>query len=493
MNKPFHAFCIASTQSGGGKTTVSLALMAALSARGLRVQAFKCGPDYIDPSFHRQATGLPSFNLDTWMMGKNGVRSQWARHASCADIAICEGAMGLFDARTPESLEGSTADCALTLGLPVLLVVQARGMAGSIAAVVRGFSQHHPGLNIAGVIANGVGSAAHADLLRRALDHHRMPPLVAAFPKNAEWTLPERQLGLVPAEEEARQQSWFLRLAAEAEKRVNWELLMNITERRRPEPLKVPLPPAPPLGILAVARDNAFCFYYGDNLERLRQTGWDITCFSPLEDTALPKGTRALYLGGGYPETFAGRLESNEAMRSAILEFAKNGGEIFAECGGYMYLCKELALPDGTSRNMCGVIDGTARMGEKLRSLGYREAVMETGAPFGLPFTRIRGHEFHWSRIELNRPYPPLYTVTDKNGNKSREGVADGNVKAGYIHLYWGTETPDHSQEPQPGLGRVILLNGASSAAGPDPAPPHGGGLHDFFHGRLPVHEPGKA
>ena len=215
MNKPFHAFCIASTQSGGGKTTVSLALMAALSARGLRVQAFKCGPDYIDPSFHRQATGLPSFNLDTWMMGKNGVRSQWARHASCADIAICEGVMGLFDARTPESLEGSTADCALTLGLPVLLVVQARGMAGSIAAVVRGFSQHHPGLNIAGVIANGVGSAAHADLLRRALDHHRMPPLVAAFPKNAEWTLPERQLGLVPAEEEARQQSWFLRLAAE--------------------------------------------------------------------------------------------------------------------------------------------------------------------------------------------------------------------------------------------------------------------------------------
>lgn len=464
MNKPFHAFCIASTQSGGGKTTVSLALMAALSARGLRVQAFKCGPDYIDPSFHRQATGLPSFNLDTWMMGKNGVRSQWARHASCADIAICEGVMGLFDARTPESLEGSTADCALTLGLPVLLVVQARGMAGSIAAVVRGFSQHHPGLNIAGVIANGVGSAAHADLLRRALDHHRMPPLVAAFPKNAEWTLPERQLGLVPAEEEARQQSWFLRLAAEAEKRVNWELLMNITERRRPEPLKVPLPPAPPRGILAVARDNAFCFYYGDNLERLKQTGWDITCFSPLEDTALPEGTQALYLGGGYPETFAGRLESNEAMRNAILEFAKNGGEIFAECGGYMYLCKELALPDGTSRNMCGVIDGTARMGEKLRSLGYREAVMETGAPFGLPFTRIRGHEFHWSRIELNRPYPPLYTVTDKNGNKSREGVADGNVKAGYIHLYWGTETPDHPQEPQPGLGRVILLNGASSA-----------------------------
>ena len=297
MNKPFHAFCIASTQSGGGKTTVSLALMAALSARGLRVQAFKCGPDYIDPSFHRQATGLPSFNLDTWMMGKNGVRSQWARHASCADIAICEGVMGLFDARTPESLEGSTADCALTLGLPVLLVVQARGMAGSIAAVVRGFSQHHPGLNIAGVIANGVGNAAHADLLRRALDHHRMPPLVAAFPKNAEWTLPERQLGLVPAEEEARQQSWFLRLAAEAEKRVNWELLMNITERGRPEPLKVPLPPAPPRGILAVARDNAFCFYYGDNLERLKQTGWDITCFSPLEDTALPEGTQALYLG----------------------------------------------------------------------------------------------------------------------------------------------------------------------------------------------------
>lgn len=464
MNKPFHAFCIASTQSGGGKTTVSLALMAALSARGLRVQAFKCGPDYIDPSFHRQATGLPSFNLDTWMMGKNGVHSQWARHASCADIAICEGVMGLFDARTPESLEGSTADCTLTLGLPVLLVVQARGMAGSIAAVVRGFSQHHPGLNIAGVIANGVGSATHADLLRRALAHHGLPPLVAALPRNAEWTLPERQLGLVPAEEEARQQSWFRRLAEAVEKHVNWELLMDLTEIPRPAPLKASIPSAPARGRLAVARDNAFCFYYEDNLERLRQAGWEITCFSPLEDTALPEGTRALYLGGGYPETFASRLESNEAMRNAILEFAKNGGEIFAECGGYMYLCKELALPDGTSRNMCGVIDGTARMGEKLRSLGYREAVMETEAPFGQHFTRIRGHEFHWSSIKLNRPYPPLYTVSGKDGSLSAEGVADGNVKAGYIHLYWGQENRDQPQPPQPRQGRVILLNGASSA-----------------------------
>lgn len=464
MNKPFHAFCIASTQSGGGKTTVSLALMAALCDRGFRVQAFKCGPDYIDPSFHRQATGLPSFNLDTWMMGKSGVRSQWARHASCADIAICEGVMGLFDARTPESLEGSTADCALTLGLPVLLVVQARGMAGSIAAVVRGFSQHHPGLNIAGVIANGVGSATHADLLRRALAHHGLPPLVAALPRNVEWTLPERQLGLVPAEEEARQQSWFRRLAEAVEKHVNWKLLMDITETPRPAPLKASIPSAPARGRLAVARDNAFCFYYEDNLKRLRQAGWEITCFSPLEDTALPEGTRALYLGGGYPETFASRLEHNEAMRNAILEFARNGGEIFAECGGYMYLCKELALPDGTSRNMCGVIDGTARMGEKLRSLGYREAVMETEAPFGLRFTRIRGHEFHWSSIKLNRPYPPLYMVGGKDGSLSAEGVADGNVKAGYIHLYWGHENHDQPQTPQPRQGRVILLNGASSA-----------------------------
>lgn len=464
MNAPFHAFCIASTQSGGGKTTVSLALMAALSAQGFRVQAFKCGPDYIDPSFHRQATGRPSFNLDTWMMGKNGVRSQWARHASCADIAICEGVMGLFDARTPESLEGSTADCALTLGLPVLLVIPVRGMAGTIAAIVRGFSRHHPGLNIAGVIANGAGSAAHTDLLRRALAHHGMPPLVAAFPKNAEWTLPERQLGLVPAEEEARQQSWFRRLAAEAGKHVNWELLMNLAECPRPAPLTASVPSAPSRGLLAVARDKAFCFYYEDNLERLRQTGWKITSFSPLEDSALPEGTRALYLGGGYPETFASRLEGNAAMRNAIRDFARNGGEIFAECGGYMYLCNELILPDGTSRNMCGVIDGTARMGEKLRSLGYREAVMETEAPFGQRFTRIRGHEFHWSSIELNRSYAPLYTVTGKDGSLSREGVADGGVKAGYLHLYWGAEHREQQPEPLPRQGRVILLNGASSA-----------------------------
>lgn len=464
MKTSFHAFCIASTQSGGGKTTVSLALMAALAAQGKHVQAFKCGPDYIDPSFHRQATGRPSFNLDTWMMGKEGVRAQWARHAYGADVAVCEGVMGLFDGRTPESLEGSTADCALVLGLPVLLVVQARGMAASIAAVVRGFSRLNPDLNVAGVIANGVGSESHAAILRKALSHHGLPPLVGAFPKNGSWTLPERQLGLVPAEEEAKQKSWFSQLAEAARNHVDWEMLMSLTETVRPEPPETAARQMAFRGRLAVARDNAFCFYYEDNLEHLRNMGWETVFFSPLEDRAIPENTDALYLGGGYPETFAERLEHNRPMRESIRRFAREGGEIFAECGGYMYLCHELVLPNGTVKKMCGVIDGTASMGQKLRSLGYREALLETPTPFRLAFTRARGHEFHWSRIELHRPYPPLYSVTGKDGNTSREGVADGNVRAGYIHLYWGAGEPQDSRTNGTRSGRVILLNGASSA-----------------------------
>lgn len=489
----FHAFCLAAPRSGEGKTTLSTALMRALTLRGLRVQGFKCGPDYIDPTFHALATGRPACNVDTWMMGRSGVRLLWDMQAHDADVAICEGVMGLLDGRDPDSLEGSTLDCARSLGIPLVLVCNVRGMAASLAALVAGFRDHAArwGVRMAGVIANGAGSARHADLLRRALEREELPPLLGALPRDSRWTLPERQLGLLPAEEAGCSADWLDALADAVAENVDLDGLLARTRCPRPA-APAPLPAAPstacPPRRMAVARDQAFCFYYAANERLLRERGWELIPFSPLADTTLPPDAEALYLGGGYPEVFAGRLAANTPMREAIRDFAARGGEIYAECGGYMYLCAELITGDAGNEErrwpMCGVLDATARMGGRLRSLGYREVSLLTDAPFGLPVHTLRGHEFHWSDIELHRPYAPLYTVRDSRGERTA-GVAHGAVRAGYVHLFWGLaqgcaddadDTPLETAVAAPANpdggpaagktsgGQVILLNGPSSA-----------------------------
>lgn len=468
----FHAFCLAAPHSGGGKTTLALALMRAFRNRGLAVQGFKCGPDYIDPSFHQQATGRVSPNLDTWMMGKQGVRSVWDRHTVNADIAICEGVMGLFDSRTPGELAGSTADCALTLGLPVILVVQAKGMAGSLAPIVAGFCDFHPELRIAGVIANRVGSPKHAALLKEALHREGLPPLLGALPYQKDWVLPERQLGLIPAEESDLRENWYDTLAEAAEEFIELDTLRKLCSCPRPVAQPPVLFEHQETGKnqkrMGIARDRAFCFYYEENEAALLKQGWELVAFSPLKDKFLPPDLDALYLGGGYPEVFAEELSANVSMREDIRRFAENGKEIFAECGGYMYLAKALTTKEGKEYPFCGVINGTAHMGTQLRSLGYREVTLH-GYPFAeaLPADRLRGHEFHWSKMELHQDYSPLYSFTDREGKQQQDGVCQGNIKAGYIHLYWASlpeKTSKHSQDSPQKNGRVLLLNGASSA-----------------------------
>lgn len=519
MDRKFHAFCLAAARSGEGKTTASIALMRILARRGLRVQGFKCGPDYIDPTFHERATGRPACNLDTWMMGRGGVRALWAGRAGDADAAICEGVMGLFDGREPDDPAGSTADCAAALGIPVVLVFNARGMAASAAALVGGFHLYaaRSGLRLAGVIANNVGGQRHAALLREALAQEGLPPLLGALPRREAWRLPERQLGLLPSEEAGADAAWIDALADEAEPHLDVDRLLELTLAGRPH-----APDAPPAARapaarrrMGIARDRAFCFYYEENLRVLRARGWELIPFSPLADAELPPRLDALYLGGGYPEVFARELSANAPLRRAVRDFADRGGEIHAECGGYMYLCSALEVPSpvlpraphaapapGAGEKietwpMCGVLEATARMGGRLRSLGYREVTMLSGAPFGLERRTFRGHEFHWSEIESRRAYPPLYTVRDRSGERP-EGVAVGHVRAGYIHLYWGdAESPSlppaglpceaavpapESLERGEGSGkrhgpscfpsrlheaarpRVILLNGPSSA-----------------------------
>ena len=262
MNTTFHAFCLAAPRSGEGKTTTGIALMRALARRGLKVQSFKCGPDYIDPTFHAQATGRPACNLDTWMMGREGVRALWDNRAHDADACVCEGVMGLFDSRDPGDPAGGTADCARALGIPVVLVFNARGMACSAAALVAGFRLHasRMGVQLAGVIANNVGSPRHADILRRALESERLPPLLGALPRNEAWRIPERQLGLLPSEEAGTTEAWLDALADVAESSVDMDRLLSLTEARRPEARAV----LPPRGIrprrMGIAKDRAFCF-----------------------------------------------------------------------------------------------------------------------------------------------------------------------------------------------------------------------------------------
>ena len=251
--------------------------------------------------------------------------------------------MGLLDGRAPDDLSGSTLDCARVLHLPVLLVVNVRGMAASLTALVEGFQQQaaRHGVRLAGVIANNAGSPRHADILRQALEKAGLPPLLGALPRHEACRIPERQLGLLPAAESDCDTAWTDRLAELAENHVDLDRLLALT--RRPRPLGPPLPaPGQRQRRLAVARDEAFCFYYRANEDTLRARGWEIVPFSPLRDTALPPQPDALYLGGGYPEAFAAQLSANTAMRSAIRDFAAAGGEIYAECGGYMYLCAGL-------------------------------------------------------------------------------------------------------------------------------------------------------
>lgn len=491
MHATFHAFCLAAPRSGEGKTTAAIALMRALARRGLTVQGFKCGPDYIDPTFHTQATGRPACNLDTWMMGRIGVRALWDNRAAESDVAVCEGVMGLFDGREPGDPAGSTADCARALGVPVVLVFNARGMAWSAAALVAGFQLHaaRMGVRIAGAITNNVGGVRHTDILRRALEREGLPPLLGTLPRGEEWRLPERQLGLLPAEEAGMTGAWLDALADVAERYIDVERLLRLTEAQRPQAETPPPRGVKALRRMGIAKDKAFCFYYEENERALAARGWEPVPFSPLADTALPPDIDALYLGGGYPEVFAFELSANAAMREAIRDFAQRGGEIYAECGGYMYLCANLeaaAEADGTQGDfiswpMCGVIDASARMGGRIRSLGYREVTMLGGAPFGMECDGFRGHEFHWSDIRLHRDYAALYAIHTDSGFENA-GVVSGNVRAGYVHLYWGNvgdesfvEKPLPVPFPHSARASCVLASSSDSVRGEESTTPDTG------------------
>jgi len=476
---------IAAPSSGSGKTTVATGLMAAFAARGLAVSGHKVGPDYIDPGYHALATGRVGRNLDAYLCGPELVGPLFAHGARGCDIAVVEGVMGLYDGAAGEGELASTAHVAKLLRAPVVLVVDASSQSRSVAALVHGFASWDPEVRVGGVILNKVGSDRHEELLREALESAGVPVL-GVLRRAAQMDTPARHLGLVPVAE--RRASAVEAVAAMAEQVVSgcdlegllglargagalscaaWEAA-EVLASSPPPPLPSPTlgsaraggppsspgaaAPGPPLSALngprpqtpdglkavgpgvrvAVAGGPAFTFSYAEHTELLTAAGAEVVTFDPLRDEQLPDGTSGLVIGGGFPEVYAGELSANEPLRKSVAALAESGAPVAAECAGLLYLCREL---DGLP--MCGVLDATARMTERL-TLGYRDAVAVSDSVLAEAGTRMRGHEFHRTVVEPGAGEVAAWGV--RTPRRRLEGFVQQGVHASYLHTHWASE-----------------------------------------------------
>lgn len=432
---------ISGTHSGVGKTTVTIGLMRALARRGLKVQGFKAGPDYIDPSYHWAATGRRSRNLDSWMMTPSFMQQVLAKGCEGADIAVIEGVMGLYDGRNADSDQGSTAEIARLLQTPVLLVINAKAMARSAAAVVLGFQRLHPGTPLTGVILNQVGSVRHYELVKQAIEGACSLPVLGYLPIQSDLQIPERHLGLVPAIERGEWNSLIERAADVLEAGVDLEKVIALARTAPSLPPSAGLlfaPVQPKRATIAVALDRSFHFYYPENLELLQANGAKILTFAPTEGEMVPEEADALYIGGGFPEEYAPLLARQEKVRRQIRALISAGLPTYAECGGYMFLTEAITDRTGQIWPMVGAIPGRVVMQDRLAALGYREVKAEVDTLLLAQGERARGHEFHYSRIEPSAGHRYAYCATGLRGSQ-QEGYARGNLLAGYCHLHFAS------------------------------------------------------
>jgi cobyrinic acid a,c-diamide synthase len=434
---------IGAIESGAGKTTATVAIAAALRARGLKLAMFKCGPDYLDPSYHRRAARIESHNLDGWMMGREAVWATFARAAAGCDLAIIEGMMGLFDGAEPDGDDGSTAQIAKWLGAPVIAVVNASGMARTIAAIANGLRSFDPELHLAGLICNRIGGRTHLEILRAACAD---PPIVGGLPETAGANFPERHLGLVSALDAPLPDAIFERWAEIGGDWLDLDAMLRIAraappienDARAEEVADAHRNERAPVRI-GIAFDEAFHFYYEDNLNRLKALGAELDFFSPVHDTQIP-ACDGLYFGGGYPEIVAERLSSNRAMLDSIREFARRGGPIYAECGGLMYLSRAIRTLDGRSWPMAGLIAAEAVMAERLAALGYAEVTTRAASILGPAGLSFRGHQFRYSTLTaVDQPIERIYQVKSRWGAPFDEGFRAGNLLASYVHAHWAS------------------------------------------------------
>ncbi|MET7353572.1 cobyrinate a,c-diamide synthase [Streptomyces mirabilis] len=465
---------IAAPSSGSGKTTVATGLMAAFASRGLAVSPHKVGPDYIDPGYHTLATGRVGRNLDAYLCGTELIAPLFAHGARGCDLAVVEGVMGLYDGAAGEGELASTAQVAKLLRAPVVLVVDASSQSRSVAALVHGFASWDPGVRVAGVILNKVGSSRHEEMLREALDESGVPVL-GCLRRAAQVDTPARHLGLVPVAERRSDAVDAVGAMAEQVRRgcdldalyalargagelsgAAWDAA-EVVASSPPPPLPVPtLGAAPPdprhrperprpqtpdgLRVVAVAGGAAFTFSYAEHAELLTAAGAEVVTFDPLRDEQLPDGTDGLVIGGGFPEVYAPELSANEPLRKAVAELAFGGAPVAAECAGLLYLSREL-----DDQPMCGVLDVSARMSERL-TLGYRDAVAVSDSALAVAGTRMRGHEFHRTVVEPGAGAAPAWGV--RAPERRVEGFVQQGVHASYLHTHWAS---------QPGVARRFV------------------------------------
>ena len=439
-------FVIAAPASGSGKTTVTLALLAALRRRGLEVAPFKVGPDFIDPGHHAAASGRLSRNLDAWMCGADGVRRTFAVGSVGAEVAVVEGVMGLFDGVEGGSDQGSTAAVAKLLNAPVLLVIDAKGQARSVAALIKGFAEFDPDLDVAGIILNRVASPRHAELLRAAhASVAGLPPLLGVLPREPQVALPERYLGLVTAAAAPENVVFYERLAEWFEAGVDVDRLLNCRSGLPPTMAKnrerEPAPTTSEKVRIAVARDEAFSFCYPESLELLEAAGAEIEYFSPLRNGQLPVGISGLYLPGGYPELYAPQLAANLPLLQAIRAAATTGMPIYAECGGLIYLSGGVSGPAADHfQPFVALFPAAARMLPQRKALGYRQITFRFDTILGPAGTVARGHEFHYSEVAIAPEVPRSYAVSRADGMVLEdEGYVFNNVLASYVHLHFAS------------------------------------------------------
>ena len=484
---PIPTLVVAGTASGVGKTTVVSGLLAALRRRGLVVQPFKCGPDYLDPTHHTRAAGRPCRNLDSWMLSDAQVVAAFHRACTGADLALVEGVMGLFDGSDYDGERASAAQIAKLLGAPVLLVLDISGAARSAAATALGFAQFDPALHLGGFVLNYAGSESHARGCSGPIAHTTGLPVLGWLQKQDSLSAPERHLGLVPAGDTLAEQQRLEILADTLERHFDLEAILNLaaTATTPPvaqaslpaSPVSAPVPSSvvrtppsvisPPSSVrptLAVARDEAFCFYYPDNLDLLAAAGARLAFFSPVAGEAPPPDAAGVYLGGGYPELHAPALSANTAFRDTLRALHARGAPLFAECGGFMVLTEALVDLEGRRWPMVGLVPGVTRMTDKLAALGYRHATALADNLLVPAGATLRGHEFHYS--VWNAPDRALAHAAWRlrgaraDSPETCAGYVERSLLASYLHLPF-------AQDPALAARLVARLSATASPSQP--------------------------
>jgi cobyrinic acid a,c-diamide synthase len=459
------AIVIAGTNSGCGKTTLSMGLMAALAEKGFRVQPYKVGPDYIDPMFHTFITGRESRNLDSWMLDRDTVRRLYCKSAAGADIAVVEGVMGFYDGYGGSSLEGSTADVSKIIGAPVILVINGEAMSLSAAALVKGFADFDKSVRVKGVLLNNISGEGHYRLLKEAIEGHTGITVLGYLERSGDIAVGSRHLGLVTSAEIGGLREKAAILSGRIQRTVDLELLVKLAGEAEDVPCahgtggedifqaqgpgekdflqeagKMGNSHAPAIR-LAVARDKAFCFYYRDSLELLEEMGAELVDFSPLEDSSLPEGIDGLYLGGGYPELWARELQENTPMKKDIKSRIEKGLPAYAECGGLIYLTDSIRTDEEKECEMVGLIPGESRMTSSLKRFGYVYVKMTENTILGKKASEIRAHEFHYSETTVRENVKACFEVSKRKDERITKSWNCGykvfNLLAGYPHLHF--------------------------------------------------------